>query len=208
MTDDDGKRKSQSGIKIRSGNSGNRKMSVKWIITIIIWTFCISASMQMVQAGLMTKVNLIVAFVILFCFILIGILFDVVGVSVTAASEVPFHSLSSRKVRGAREAVRLIRNADKVGNFCNDVIGDICGIISGSATSAIVVMLHAMMPGSNEFIVTIVLAGMTAALTVGGKAAGKSFAISNCNTIVFTVGKLVSFVRPAREKKEKKRSNR
>ena len=204
MDTDGGKEKLK--IKIRSNNVGNRKISYKWVVTIIIWTFFISCFMQTLQAGLMNKVNLIWAFMILFAFILIGIIFDIIGVSVTAASEVPFHSLCSRKVRGAKEAVRLIRNADKVGNFCNDVIGDIAGIISGSAAGAIVVMLHSFSPKSDEFILSIALAGIVAALTVGGKAFGKGIAILNCNSIIFTVGKIISFIMPVKDKKTKKKN--
>ena len=195
-------------IKIRSNNVGNRKVSYRWVVTIIIWTFFISCMMQTLQAGLMSKVNLVWAFVILIGFVSVGIVFDIIGVSVTAASEVPFHSLCSRKVRGAKEAVRLIRNADKVGNFCNDVIGDIAGIISGSAAGAIVAMLHVMAPASDEFFLSVILAGLVAALTVGGKAFGKGIAILNCNSIIFTVGKLVSFVFPVREKKAGKDKKR
>ena len=204
MDTDGGKEKLK--IKIRSNNVGNRKISYRWVVTIIIWTFFISCFMQTLQAGLMNKVNLIWAFMILFAFILIGIIFDIIGVSVTAASEVPFHSLCSRKVRGAKEAVRLIRNADKVGNFCNDVIGDIAGIISGSAAGAIVVMLHSFSPKSDEFILSIALAGIVAALTVGGKAFGKGIAILNCNSIIFTVGKIISFIMPVKDKKTKKKN--
>ena len=197
MSDDITKQKKSTKIKI--GGNSPRKTSYKWVITIVIWTFVISATMQTIQAGLMTKVNLVIAFIILFSFVLVGILFDIIGVASTSASEVPFHSLSSRKVRGAKEAVTLIRSADKVSNFCNDVIGDISGIISGSASSAIVVMLSEN--GGETFVLSIVLAAFVAALTVGGKAIGKSFAISKSNSIIFTVGKLISFVKPAKNNK-------
>lgn len=198
----EGDNNNKKTIQVRPNNVGNRKVSYKWVVTIVIWTFVISSTMQMIQAGLMSRVTLLAACFLLFSFILIGIVFDIVGVSVTAASEVPFHSLSSRRVRGAKEAIRLIRNADKVGNFCNDVIGDIAGIISGSATTAIVLMLNALSTGNHEYILNIVLAGLVAALTVGGKAVGKGVAISNCNRIVFTVGKLISFFKPVRSKKK------
>ncbi|MBR6729579.1 MAG: hypothetical protein IKL80_05400 [Clostridia bacterium] len=200
MTDGD---KGSKKIKVRKNNLGNRKISYSWVVTIIIWTFFISCAMQTVQAGLMSRVTLLVACFILFSFVFIGIIFDIVGVSVTAASETPFHSLAARRVRGAKEAIRLIRNADKVGNFCNDVIGDIAGIVSGSATTAIVVMLNAFSAGDNQFILSVVLAGLVAALTVGGKALGKGIALSYCNSIIFTVGKLVSFVTPKARRKKK-----
>ena len=201
MTEDSCSKKKK--IKIRRNTVGNRKISYKWVVTSIIWTFFISSFMQMIQAGLMSRVTLLVACLLLFSFIFIGIIFDIIGVSVTATSEVPFHSLASHRVRGAKEAIVLIRNADKVGNFCNDVIGDIAGIVSGSATTAIVVMLNSFSTGNHEFILSIVLAGLVAALTVGGKAIGKGIAISNCNSIIFMVGKIISFIKPVKDKNVK-----
>ena len=198
MADDNTKRKNNSKIKI--GGNSTVKTSYKWVITIVIWTFVISALMQTVQAGLMTKVSLVIAFIMLFSFVLIGILFDIVGVASTSASEVPFHALSSKKIRGAKEAVRLIRSADKVSNFCNDVIGDISGIISGSAASAIVAMLAK--DGGNTVVLSVILAALVAAMTVGGKAIGKSFAISKSNSIIFTVGKIISFLKPVKKNKK------
>ena len=174
------------------------KRGRRWVITVILITFVISSLLQMIQAGLMSKVNLAMAFVILIAFVLIGIIFDIIGVAVTSAIETPFHSLSSQKIRGAKEAVRLIRSADRVGSFCNDVIGDIVGIISGSATTAIVVMLISSGVNLNNFTLTVVITAVVAAITIGGKAAGKRVAIKNSNNIVFFVGKIISFIAPAK----------
>ena len=200
MADDTTKRKNSTKLKI--GGSLARKTSYKWVITIVIWTFMISAIMQMVQAGLMTKVNLVIAFIMLFSFVMLGIIFDIIGVASTAASEVPFHALSARKIRGAKEAVALIRSAEKVSNFCNDVIGDIAGIVSGSASSAIVAMLAAT--ENENFILSIVLTAFVAALTVGGKAIGKTIAISKSNSIIYTVGRIISYIKPQKKKQNKK----
>lgn len=174
------------------------KRGRRWVITVILLTFVISSLLQMIQAGLMSKVNLAMAFVILIVFVLIGILFDIIGVAVTSANETPFHSLSSQKIRGAKEAVRLIRSADRVGSFCNDVIGDIVGIISGSATAVIVAMIISEGVNFNSFVLTTIMTALVAALTIGGKAAGKRIAIDKSNNIVFFVGKLISFIAPAK----------
>ncbi len=174
------------------------KKGRRWVVTVILLTFVISSVMQMIQAGLMSKVNLAMAFVILITFILIGIIFDIIGVAVTSANETPFHSLSSQKIRGAKEAVRLIRSADRVGSFCNDVIGDIVGIISGSATTVIVGMIMSSGISLNNFILTTVMTALVAAFTIGGKAAGKRIAIEKSNDIVFFVGKVVSFFAPVK----------
>ncbi len=189
MSDDNSRDKRSLNKKKEKEKKGRR-----WVITVILITFVISSILQMIQAGLMSKVNLAMAFVILIAFVLIGIIFDVIGVAVTSANEIPFHSLSSQKIRGAKEAVRLIRSADRVGSFCNDVIGDIVGIISGSATTVIVAMIISSGAGVREFTMTTVMTAIVAALTIGGKAFGKRLAIEKSNDIVFFVGKLISFI--------------
>lgn len=199
MSDDSSKR--ENSTKPKTNKKENKKKDGrKWVATIVPMTFIISALLQMIQSGLMSRVNLIMAFIILTIFIAIGVVFDIIGVAVTSANETPFHSLSSQKVRGAKEAVRLIRNADKVGSFCNDVIGDITGIVSGSATTAIVVMLMALGGFDSQFVLGVVLTAVVAALTIGGKAMGKRVAIDKANDIVFAVGKFVSFIAPVKEK--------
>ena len=190
---DDSRDKRSVNKKKEKGKRGRR-----WVVTVILLTFVISSILQMIQAGLMSKVNLAMAFVILITFVLIGILFDVIGVAVTSANETPFHSLSSQKIRGAKEAVRLIRNADRVGSFCNDVIGDIVGIISGSATTVIVAMIMSSGINITNFTLTVVMTALVAALTIGGKAAGKRIAIDKSNSIVFFVGKVISYIVPAK----------
>ena len=120
-----------------------------------------------------------VSFVILICIIAIGIVFDIIGVAVTAADEKPFHSMASRKVPEATQALKLIRNAGRVSSFCNDVIGDICGVISGSAAATIAARVLAMHPGMREIVLTLAMSALAAGLTVGGKACGKSFAIDS-----------------------------
>ena len=192
MSDDSRDKRNQNKKKEKE------KRGRRWVITVILVTFVISSLLQMVQAGLMSKVNLAMAFVILITFILIGILFDIIGVAVTSANETPFHSLSSQKIRGAKEAVRLVRSADRVGSFCNDVIGDIVGIISGSATTAIVVMIISSGINIGNFALTVIMTALVAALTIGGKAAGKRIAIERANNIVFFVGKVISFIAPAK----------
>lgn len=189
MSDDNSRDKRSLNKKKEKEKKGRR-----WVITVILITFVISSLLQMIQAGLMSNVNLAMAFVILIAFVLIGIIFDIIGVAVTSANEIPFHSLSSQKIRGAKEAVKLIRSADRVGSFCNDVIGDIVGIISGSATTAIVAMVISTGIDFSKFALTTIMTAVVAALTIGGKAAGKRIAIEKSNDIVFFVGKLISFI--------------
>ena len=108
-------------------------VDIKWIITIVVITFVLSFCLSSIANNAIPNCSLIVGILLTFLFIAIGILFDIIGVSVTAADEAVFHSMNSRKVKGANVAVKFKKNADKVSNFCCDVIGDICGVISGAA---------------------------------------------------------------------------
>ena len=85
---------------------------------------------------------LLLALLILALFIGLGILFDIIGVAVTAADPRPFHSMAAHKEKGAKEALKLLRNADRVSSVCNDVVGDICGIVSGATGAVIVARLQ------------------------------------------------------------------
>lgn len=132
------------------------------------------------------------AFVVLAVFVTAGILFDIIGVSVTAASTAPFHSMAAHKEHGAIEAIRLIRNAEKVASICNDVVGDIAGIVSGSTSALIVSRLITDLSTTN-ILLQLSISGLVTGATIGGKALGKTLAINNSTRIVLDVGKLIHF---------------
>nr|PZN03490.1 MAG: hypothetical protein DIU66_07355 [Bacillota bacterium] len=170
-------------------NNGGPK--AKWIRKVVILTFGLSVFFGLISETLMENLNLILSIFILACIILVGIFFDIIGIAVTSADEAPFHAMAARKIPGSKEGVRLIRNADVVSNFCNDVVGDISGIISGAAGATIVAKI---VSGNNEvldIIVSTLIAGLISTITVGGKALGKSVAIKNSKQIVYKVGYLL-----------------
>ena len=167
--------------------------AVRWLITIFIVTIIVSFGISMASQELMSGSHIAVAFLILFAIVLLGIVFDIVGVAVTSADEKPFHSMAARKVPGSQEAIKLLRNADKVGSICNDVIGDICGVVSGSASASIAakILSSGLFELTWDRIVPLTLSALVAGLTVGGKAMGKNIAINSCTTIVHVVGAVI-----------------
>ena len=168
-----------------------KQTRAKWIITIFLLTIVISAVISFCSTQLMDASSTAVAFLILLFIVLIGIVFDIVGVAVTSADEKPFHSMAARKVIGAQEAIHLLRKADKVSSICCDVIGDICGVVSGSASAAIVAQILANFEFSIPQIVSLGMSALVAGMTVGGKAIGKGFAINSSTKIVHMVGKII-----------------
>ena len=180
----------------------------RWIFTIFFITVLISAVMSLISTNLLSSATLGVSFVILICIIAIGIVFDIIGVAVTAADEKPFHSMASRKVPEAGEALKLIRNAGRVSSFCNDVIGDICGVISGSASATIAVRVWSMHPGMQELTITVSMSALAAGLTVGGKACGKSLAMNSSTAVVRTAAKVLCFFRMLPQRLRKKHAEK
>ncbi len=168
-----------------------KQTRTKWIITIFFLTIAISAVISFCSTQLMAVSTMAVAFIILLMIVLIGIVFDIIGVAVTSADEKPFHSMAARKVPGAQEAINLLRKADKVSSICCDVIGDICGVVSGSASAAIVTQILSNFEFSIPQMISLGMSALVAGLTVGGKAIGKGFAIGSSTTIVHTVGKVI-----------------
>lgn len=178
-------------IKKELKKKKNILIDVKWIFKITLLAFSISLVFSLLSETTIPRVPLILGIIILILFIGIGILFDMIGVAVTSSDEAPFHSMNSRKVKGADMAVLFKQNADKVSSFCNDVVGDICGIVSGTASSIIAISLANSL-NMDKFIVTLFVTAIVASLTIGGKAMGKSFAINKSNYILYEFSKFIS----------------
>ncbi len=172
-----------------------RNKTIRWVVTIFFVTIFISGTISLISDEIMAVSGMSVAFAILLTIVLIGIVFDIVGVAVTSADEKPFHSMAARKVPGAYEAIKLLRNAERVSSICCDVIGDICGVVSGSASATIAAQILSNFEFSWPNLVSLLMSALVAGLTVGGKAIGKTFAMNSSTTIVHSVGKLVYTLR-------------
>ena len=122
---------------------------------------------------------------------MLGIIFDIIGVSATCADIEVFHAMASKKIRGGKVGVKLIKNASKVASICCDVIGDICGIISGSAGVTIVALIIKL-SNINPIIISLIVTAMISSLTIGGKALGKNVAINKSNEVITIVAKILS----------------
>ena len=172
-----------------------RSKTIRWVVTIFFVTIVISGVISLVSDEIMSRSGIGLAFVILFAIVLLGIMFDIIGVAVTAADEKPFHSMASRKVSGARESLKLLRNSDRVSSICCDVVGDICGVVSGAASATIAALIIVSSNFGWPQIVTLAMSALVAGMTVGGKAIGKGVAIGSATKIVQTVGKIIYVLR-------------
>lgn len=163
-------------------NNGNR---LRWVVTTAFVTFVLSVLLSVITQLLFGLVeSIIAALLVLLAIVFTGILFDMIGIAATAADEVPLLAKAAKKVTGAREALYLVRNAGRVANFCNDVVGDIANIVSGVLAAFLVLRLAAAGVVAESPAVSIVITGLISALTVGGKAFGKAVAIERSTDIL------------------------
>jgi len=170
------------------------KADYKWIITITLTAFVITFIMSTFSEIALKDISLIFSILIVVIFISLGIIFDMIGVAVTVADKKVFHSMASKRVSGAKIALKLIENNSKVSSFCNDVIGDICGILSGTAASTIAILLADELK-INLFLITLIITSFIASFTIGGKALGKSIAINHSNNILYKFAKFLKIFR-------------
>ena len=167
------------------------KSQHKWFIFIGILAILICGSFELLSDLLLRNVGIIAAIIILIFIIAIGVIFDIIGIAATAASETPFHAKASKKVPEAKIALILIKNASKVATVCNDVVGDVSGIVSGSVGAMLVIKVMLISKNINETVIAVFIGTVIGTITIVGKSCGKSFAMENSDKIIFKVAKIL-----------------
>lgn len=168
----------------------------QWVAASIVsfFTFMIALLLSLGSEALVRTVNnLLAALILLVLIIILGVFFDIIGTAATAAQMPPFNARAAKKISGAPQAVRITQNASKVANFCNDVIGDIAGTLSGAVGAGIVLSLVDTFPRLDVVLVGALMTSLIAALTVGGKAVGKGLAVEKANEIIFRVAIIMAW---------------
>ena len=178
-----------------------RSRTIRWVVTVFFFTLVVSGMISLISDEVMARSGLLAAFAILLGIVFLGIIFDIIGMAVATASEKPFHSMAARKVPGAQEAIRLLRNAERVSSICNDVVGDICGVVSGSASATIAALILTHVDTVWPRAVSLGMSALVAGLTVGGKAIGKTIAVNSCTQIVHLVGRFLYTLNRLKKKK-------
>ncbi len=166
----------------------------RWVLRIFLASVALSAALSLASGVVLEDAGYAMAILVLVLFVLLGIAFDVIGVAVTAADAKPFHSMASHRGRGAKEALYLLRNAEKVSSFCNDVVGDICGIVSGSTAAVIVLRLQSTLD-TQSILLSIGVTALISGVTIGGKALGKKLALDKSTDVVLSVAKVLHMFR-------------
>ena len=97
-------------------NGGKKKSGRGWALRVCVLAVVLSALLSFFSTTALEGTGYVVAALVLAVFIGLGIVFDMIGVAVTAADPKPFHSMAAHKEKGAREAIRLLQNANQVSS--------------------------------------------------------------------------------------------
>ncbi len=143
----------------------------------------------------------ILCVVVLLVLLILNISCDVLANAIISCKPEAFHAMASNKIKGARRAVTFCRNASKLGSIFADVIGDICGIVSGAAGAVLSIIIAVSGDSIVKFISSILVSAVIGSLTVGGKAIFKHFAIKYNKKIVFAFAKFTTLFKKEKVRK-------
>ena len=167
-----------------------------WPLKAFVITLVLSAVVNASSTLALSDSQWWLALILTVVIMLIGVVFDVIGTAATSCDVQPYLSMASRKVRGAKLAVKLCQKSDVVSSVCCDIVGDVCGIVSGITAAAIVA--DAVVNFENavvNFVVSVIVYAIISTLTITLKAIGKGIAVKNANKIIFGVARMLSIFR-------------
>lgn len=168
-------------------NSKKKKKVNLWPLKAMIITLFLSAGVNIASEIALTNAQVWLTYIITLAIILIGVFFDMIGTAATACDIQPFLAMASRKVKGAKTAVKLTKSSDAVSSVCNDIVGDICGIVSGVCAATIVTTQV-----KGDFWLSVLVYAIISTITITLKAVGKGFAVKKANAIIFATAKVLS----------------
>ena len=165
----------------------------RWPLVVLILSFTLSMAFGVLSEVALSNANIIVAIIVIIVFLFIAILTDMIGVAVTACDEKNLRAMAARKVRGAKEAIILQKNADRVSSIVADILGDICSILSGAAGAAVSASLILQsMDGFMAIVIASLVSAIIAALLISGKAFMKRYSLVHSDKIILIIGKILS----------------
>ena len=138
--------------------------------------------------------SVIICIVIVLFLILIAFLGDIVAVAALSADLDHFNAMASKRVKGARMCIKMVRNRDRVSTVLSDILGDVCAIVSGSvgASLAYIIINQGEHMGFLQVLIIALVGASISGVTVCAKAIAKRLAMKNSTKIIFTFGKFLS----------------
>ena len=91
---------------MKEKNNKKNNENVKWFIEVFIITFILSLFFSYISTVALNDIPMLPAIVILLAVILVGIIFDIIGVAVTVAGEEEFHAKATKKATRSKNVFK------------------------------------------------------------------------------------------------------
>lgn len=163
----------------------------KWPLTVAIVAFILSFVFSYLSNTAITNIDIIPGLILLVIVVLLGIVFDLIGTAVPLAKEEKIHAMATKKIKGSKTAIFLIKNSEKFSNICCDVVGDICGVVSGAIGTMIA--LEIINRFESSWYITFVITALVSSVTITGKAITKGIAKKHATDIISSFSKIFHF---------------
>ena len=183
------------------------KNSTKWAFKVFILSISLSIIFSLVSQSLLPSLSPFFSIFVIVFFVFVSVIFDMVAVAFTSINKEQLDKFKNEN--GYVMAVKLCERADKVASFGGDVVGDICGILSGAGGVSLVVNMNIQDTNLN-LVVTCLVSSLIAGITIFCKAIMKTYALQNCEQIAIMTGAYLeaSFFNRMRKKRQEKKHKR
>ena len=164
----------------------------RWAVKIFVLAICMSCLFSLLSQTILSSMGVVMAVITIFFFISISVIFDMIGTAITCTSEEFFLKRLTKEEKGSAVALSMKKNSEKVCSFCNDVVGDICGILSGASGACVILSITRHIQNAGVVvIVSSLVSAIIAGLTIFSKALMKSYAINNANEFILKIAKII-----------------
>lgn len=199
------KKKAKKEKKIQSKFAKN----YRWPLIVLVTAFCISMVFGVLSEVALDGANIIISIVVILVFLIIAIITDMIGVAITSCDEKNLRAMAARKIRGAKEAIVLQKNGDKVSSIFADILGDVCGILSGAAGASVAAALITQnMSSFTGVVIASLVSAVIAALIIFGKALMKKYSMNHSEQIILIMGKVMSVFHFSKKEKNSKNNKK
>lgn len=183
------------------------KNSTKWAFKVFVLSISLSIIFSLFSQSLLPSLSPFFSIFVIVFFVFVSVIFDMVAVAFTSINKEQLEKYKNEN--GYVMAVKLCERADKVASFGGDVVGDICGILSGAGGVSLVVNMN-IQDANLNLLVTCLVSSLIAGVTIFCKAIMKTYALQNCEQIAIVTGVYLeaSFFNRMRKKRQEKKLKR
>ena len=175
-------------------NNNPVKKHWKWLIFIFVFSFSVALTFGILAQTMNGANKIAVCIAIIVALILIAFLGDIFAVAGAYADIAVFNSMASRKIKGAKTAIYLVKHSDRVSSILSDILGDCCGIVSGAVgvSLSLIILSHAVLTVFMQGVVIALVNASIAATAIMAKSIAKKIAIANSTKIVLFFGRFLA----------------